>query len=102
MTGEEAKWAGLGPEEMEPETQPARVDPPGGRQKSIAVSERPFFNFICDERSWGALLEAITVKFRFSRPDKYEQPLIDKHGRPLFLRGDGFDCHVYPPGRKEG
>lgn len=64
--------------------------------------EKPFFNFICWEESWGDLLGLIQGPTRFSCPDKYVKSLCDSSGRPIFLSGDGFDCHVYPPDTLSG
>jgi len=59
--------------------------------------EKPFFNFLCaDRKTWLDLLTLIQERDRFSCPDKYDQELLDKYGRPLFISAMGFDAHVYP------
>lgn len=60
---------------------------------------KPFLNFVCDEKSWGDLLGIIKEPMRFSQPDKYDSDLVNKSGRPLFVSFEAFDCHVYPPSR---
>lgn len=63
--------------------------------------ERPFFNFICSPESWADVLGIIKEPHRFSDPSRYVERLVNEHGRPLFIQGDGYDFHLYPPSYRQ-